>query len=118
MAADKLKLRIEQGATFRKLIAWKTKETRQPIDLTGCTARMHVRSSIKATTPLLVLTTENNRILLGGADGTITLDLSDEITAGITWLSAVYDLEIVFPNGTVRRLVQGSITVSQEVTRA
>lgn len=118
MAATKLKLQIEQGATFAKLLTWKNKATGVPVDLTGATARMHIRSTLKAATPLLVLTTENNRILLGGNTGTITLELSAEITAGISWLNGVYDLEIVFPSGVVRRLVQGGITVSQEVTRA
>lgn len=118
MAATKLKLEIEQGADFTRVLTWKNKATDIPVDLTGATARMHVRSTIKAPTPLLVLTTENNRIFLGGTAGTITLDLSAEITAGLTWLSGVYDLEIVFPTGRVRRLLKGSITVSQEVTRA
>lgn len=118
MAATKLKLQIEQGADFTRVLTWKNKATGEPVNLTGATARMHIRSTIKAASPLLVLTTENNRILLGGTAGTITLDLSEQVTSGLTWLSGVYDLEIVFPNGRVRRLIQGSVTVSQEVTRA
>ena len=38
-------------------------------------------------------------------------------TAAITWTTGVYDLEIVFPSGDVRRLVYGTVTVSPEVTR-
>lgn len=117
MAAAKLKLRIEQGATFTKPLLWKNKDSGTPIDLTGCIARMQVRASIKSATVLLSLTTENDRITLGDAAGTILLELTAEETAAITWTSAVYDLEIVFPNATVRRLAEGSIAVIPEVTR-
>lgn len=88
-----------------------------PVDLTGCTALAHVRANIKAAQPLLVLSTENNRIELGDLLGTVTLILTAAETAAIEWTNAVYDLEITFADGTVRRLMYGSVSVSPEVTR-
>lgn len=117
MAAAKLKLLIEQGATFRKLLTWKTGTPATPVNLTGCTARMHIRETITDAVPLVTLTTENGGITLGGVAGTIELLISATATAAFTWTAGVYDLEVVFASGDVRRLVFGPITVSPEVTR-
>lgn len=117
MAAAKLKLMIEQGATFRKVLTWKAGTPPTPVDLTGCTARMQMRGTITDAVPLITLTTENGGIVLGGVAGTIELVITATVTAAITWAAAVYDLEIVFPSGDVRRLVYGPVTVSLEVTR-
>jgi len=119
MAAFKLNLKIDQGATFRKPVTWKLGPAPgTPVDLTGCTARMHVRLKVNSPgAPLLELTTENGGVVLGGALGTVEMVLTDEQTSAIDWASAVYDLEITFANGTVRRLLQGTVSVSPGVTR-
>jgi hypothetical protein len=117
MAAAKLKLLIEQGATFRKVLTWKAGTPAVAVNLTGCTARMHMRGVITDTVPLITLTTENGGITLGGVAGTIELVITATATAAITWTTAVYDLEIVFASGDVRRLVYGPVTVTPEVTR-
>ena len=59
-----------------------------------------IRASIDAAQPLLKfssdpLTNPDGTITLGGVLGTIDLKLSDVKTAAITWLTGVYDLEIV-----------------------
>jgi hypothetical protein len=112
----KLKFTIYQGATFRKRLTW-TAPAGTAIDLTGCTARMQVRSEVDSPTALLSLTTENGGITLGGVLGTIDLYVSDEATGAIAWEGGVWDLEIVHPGGEVTRLAQGSVSVSPEVTR-
>lgn len=117
MAAAKLKLTIEQGATFRKTLTWKTGTPAVAVDLTGCTARMHIRTEIASPTPLVSLTTENGGIILGGAAGTIVLLITATATAAIAWEAGVYDLEIILANGDVRRLLYGPVAVSLEVTR-
>lgn len=114
----KLKFTIYQGATFRKRLTWKGPLPAQtPIDLTGCTARMQVRPEVESPTVLLELTTANGGITLGGVAGTIELFVSDDASTLFTWTAGVWDLEIEFPGGDVRRLAQGSISVSPEVTR-
>jgi hypothetical protein len=63
------------------------------------------------------LTTENGRIVLGGALGTITLTVPFA-NMNIAEGQYVYDLEMVSPGGTVvTRLLQGTFTVSGEVTK-
>ena len=82
-------------------------------------ARMQVREEIESPIVLLSLTTENGGIALGGVDGTVDLYLDDGDTEAIkSWQSGKWDLEVVHPGGDVTRLVQGSISVSWEVTRA
>lgn len=94
MAAFKLSLKVDQGATFSKVVVWKTGTPPAVVDLTGCTARMQVRGKLTDTAVLLELTTANGGIALGGAAGTVTINLSATQTAAITWVTAVYDLEI------------------------
>ena len=117
MAVFKSKLTIYRGSTFRKRWTWKTGTPAAPVDLTGCTARMQIRSEVDSDTALVDLTTENGGIVLGGAAGTIDLYLSHTATTAITWESAVYDLEIIFANGDVQRKIAGAVIVSPEVTR-
>lgn len=135
----KLKFTIYQGATFRKRLTWQQypypTEVRggvtynkttgapaslgdlQPIDLTGCTARIQVRPDIESATVLVELNTTNGGITLGGVVGTVDLYLTDEATADFAWTSGVWDLEITHPGGEVTRLAYGTVSVSPEVTR-
>jgi len=117
VSAGKLKLEIEQGATFRKVLTWRYGTPLAAMDLTGCTARMQIRAEITNDTVLHELTTENGGITLGGVAGTITLVIEPTDTAAFTWEEGVFDLEIIFSPTEVRRLVYGPVTVSPEVTR-
>jgi hypothetical protein len=114
--AGKKNFIIEQGATFSKVITWKDK-TGALVNLTGFSARMHIRSTVDATTTILELTTANSRIALGGAAGTITLTVSATDTAALTDEEGVYDLELVSGGGVVTRLLEGSVQITKEVTR-
>lgn len=105
---------IYQGATFSRVITWKD-ESETLVNLTGYTARMQIRQRIGGDT-LIALTTENSRIALGGTAGTITLNVSATDTAALT-MDGVYDLELVSAAGVVTRLLQGSVTLSKEVTK-
>lgn len=88
-----------------------------PVNLTGFTARMQIRSTLEDTTVLVSLTTENGGIILGGVAGTIALLLTAAATAAFTFSNAVYDLEIIDAGGIVTRLLSGNVILSKEVTR-
>lgn len=107
-------LDIKQGATLDYTWTWTSGGT--VVNLTGCTARMQGRTSVGATTTIFSLTTENGGITLGGTAGTISILLTDEQTALITE-SGVYDIEIEFASGVVRRILEGAFILSPEVTR-
>ena len=106
----------DQGATFSRTLTW-TDSAGTAVNLTGYTARMQVRTDYETTgTPVLSLTTENGKIVLGGSAGTIALGVPASDMASVIAGSYVYDLELV-SGVVVVRLVQGTFTVRAEVTR-
>lgn len=118
MPAVKQNLEIEQGATFRYNVYWKDENTGAAIDITGYSARMHIRASHDAPDPpLLELTDANGRLALGGSAGTIQMTVTAVDTAALTFTEGVYDLELVSPGGEVDRLLYGGVEVTPEVTR-
>jgi hypothetical protein len=110
---------IEAGATFRAALVITQRVNRQkvPVDLTGYTARMQIRSNVTASAVLMELTVGNGRIIIDGPEGIIRLYVSHTDTTAITWKAGVFDLELVEPGGDVVRLIQGTIRCSPEVTR-
>ena len=124
MIAGNYNILCQQGASFARVIALEQPRTPTEEDpaeyeiypLTNHTARMQVRRTIESTTPLITLTTENGRISLNGANGLITLSISAADTAALE-SSGVYDLEIITSGGLVSRVIQGTFTLSLEVTR-
>lgn len=114
MLAGQYNLTVEQGSTFNLTLVYKDQRG-YVIDLTGYTARMQMRATVGASTTVLDLTTANGRIAIEGAAGKITLSIAAADTAGLSG-SGVYDLELV--NGLiVQRVLEGSYTISPEVTR-
>lgn len=105
---------IEQGTDYDKPLIWKD-GTGSPVNLTGYSARMQLRPSVSSATVLLELTTKNGGITLGGATGEITLHFTESNTSPLV-KGGVYDLEMII-GGKVKRLVQGAISLSKEVTR-
>lgn len=114
MAAGKYDFTIEQGATWEKVLTYKT-PAGVPVDLTGYTARMMAKVDFDEE-PYIDITTENGGIEINGPDGVIRLIISAENTADIETMTGRYDLEIE-SGGTVTRLLQGTIFLSREVTK-
>lgn len=124
MIAGNYNMLCQQGASFARVIALEQPRTpteQNPAEyeiypLANHTARMQVRRTVESTTPLISLTTENGRIAINSAAGLITLSISAADTAALT-SSGVYDLEIISSGGLVSRVIQGTFTLSLEVTR-
>jgi hypothetical protein len=130
MIAGKYNIICQQGSTFDLEMTLQypnpdyPESCADPLDcpefldwnLTGYTARMQVRKYPESATPEIELTTSNNRITLGGASGTIQLLIRAEDTAALEF-SGVYDLEIVAPNNEIDRIIEGTFTLSKEVTK-
>lgn len=116
MPASLYDLSIEQGATWVLSLVWRDSDE-EPIDLTGYSARMQVRPSVGSDEVLLNLSTEGGQITLGGAAGTIVIEVDAETTAAVQGRRGAYDLELESSDGTVTRLLRGSVAISPEVTR-
>jgi len=122
MAAAQYDFQLEQGVTYKKHLLY-SDSLNQPIDLTGWSSRMQIRTRVTDVIPTVSITSDaatsdvNTLITMGGTAGTLDVYMSDIVTSGLNFKTAVYDLEIVAPNGDVTRLISGTITLSLEVTR-
>lgn len=116
MAAPTYNIMVEQGSTFILSIVWKD-PTGVPYDLTGYVARMQLRRSLSDTTVLLEATTTNGYIVLGTTGGTVDVSIPAAVTAALNFVDGVYDIELESGAGIVKRLIQGAVELSKEVTR-
>ncbi len=110
-------MRCWQGVTWSYDILWEDGDPVSPVNLTGYSARMQVRAAAASDDIVLELDSGlGGEITLGGAAGTIDLNLTATATAEIPAGWYVYDLELV-SGATVTRLLEGRFAVSAEVTR-
>ena len=105
---------LDQGSTWNLNIVYKD-PSGTPINLTGYTAEMQIRET-PSNNSVLTLSTGGNGIVITGSTGNIALTATDEQTGAIDSGMYVYDLELNIA-GVRTRLIQGSVTVSAEVTQ-
>ena len=111
-------LDIYKGSTFVKTIQWKTGTPPVAVNLTGCTARMQIRKAVNDSAVLDTLTSENGRIVIHEPlNGKFKIVISAAISTAYLFTSAVYDLEIIFTDQSVVRVIEGCIYAVPEVTR-
>ena len=117
MTAGQLDLKIDQGATWSQVITITTDVAGTiPLNLTGYTAAMMLRSTYDVASPSVSLTSPSGGLVLGGAAGTITATIPAATTATLAG-TYVYDLTITSPSGTVTRQLQGTVTINPAATR-
>lgn len=88
-----------------------------PFDMTGMTARMHVRETVDSEDFILELTTANGRIEIDNTAKTITLLVDADDTEPLQDLvEGVYELEMIDSGGKVYQLAFGTFTITDEVT--
>jgi hypothetical protein len=89
-----------------------------PVNLTGCTAALQLRSLPNDPTAALTLTTANGGITLTALTGNIAVSATATQTRAIDEGYYYYDLEVTATaTGVVTRIAQGQILVSAEITR-
>lgn len=124
MPAGIHKITVEQGTTYNQTFIWRINSN--PVDLTGYTARMQVRTPNKRighlqtdyrNMPLiLTLTSQNGDIALNGATGRITVSIPPATTKNLPGGTYEYDLEMVASPTNITRLLRGVFVVDPEVT--
>ena len=118
MPASKVDLVIEQGADWEHIFyLFAPGSSTVPLDLTGYTANMQIRSTVSAPTAIVSLSTDNGRVAITPLAGRITLTLRAADAVALTIGYAVYDLVLTSPAGAISRLAQGGVTLSFAVTR-
>jgi hypothetical protein len=83
-----------------------------PVDLTGYTARMLVKSRMGGEEYFDAAA----GVVIDPVEQTVRLTISAADTASFTWRIGVYDLELESPTGVVSKLAAGAVTVAPEVT--
>jgi LEA14-like dessication related protein len=106
---------IDQGATWYLTVTYENPNG-TPINITGYTAALQLRSLPSDAVAVLSLTTGSG-ITITGATGTVAITATATQTRAIDEGTYYYDLEITSTLGVVTRLVQGQVVVSPEVTR-
>lgn len=105
---------VYQGTTFQRVLTWLIDG--DAVDLTGCAALMQLRRTWPPS-PVVFELSDGDGLTLGGVAGTIAIEIAASDTADFDFDTVRFDLKIVFPSGgETRRLVEGSIYLSQEVT--
>jgi len=115
MASGKHAFVFEQGTTIERVITWSDLQG-VPIDNTGYTAAMQIRKSHPNAVADLSLGSPAD-ITIGGADGKFIIQVASAVMIALAAGRYVYDFEITSPGGSVTRLLEGSLTVTPEVTR-
>lgn len=90
-----------------------------PINLTGYTATLTVRQTVNSIDPPVVMaTTQNAQIVLGGTSGTIQVVLNASYTTTLpNPFQGVYDIFVYSASGVATRLFGGPISINEPVTR-
>ena len=88
-----------------------------PVNLTGYSAALQIRSLPSDPTAVLSLATSGNGITITALTGQIDVHATAAQTAAIDEGTYYYDIEITSVSGIVTRIAQGQVVVSAEVTR-
>ena len=113
MSAGKLDIVIEEGSDFFLHLTW-LDNAGAAHDLSGYSAAMKIKEAVAGTEiDNLVSGTE---ITLGGAAGTIQVDIGGSVTAAYSFDWGVYDLWVDDGSGVVTRIVEGAVKFSREVS--
>ena len=127
MSAGKYSFVIEQGATVNFEIQYRDSNN-NPVNLTGCSGKMQIRSSYADNNPVTYATLSSSLAADGtglnfsGSNGTTPLSsgsigvfISAASSSVFTFNTAYYDLELT-SGSIITRLIEGQIRLSQQVT--
>jgi hypothetical protein len=106
---------IDQGADWFLNVTYE-QPAGTPVNITGYTSALQLRSLPTDATAVLSLATGSG-ITITGATGLVAVHATATQTRAIDEGVYYYDLEITSQSGIVTRLVQGQAYVSAEVTR-
>lgn len=103
---------LYQGDTFELL--FRLKSGTSYVDLTGATPTAQIRASADAASPIISFTAALTDQT--ATPGGVMLTLSAAQTSGLT-ANGVWDVQLAYPDGSVKTYLKGTVTVVKEVTR-
>lgn len=108
-------LRLVRGDTWYR--RWQaTAAAGQPVDLSGATARLHLRRVADGTLAASA-TTADGRIAIDAAAGTLDLRMPATATASLAPGRYRYDIEVTMPDGAVRTIEAATVVVIEDMAR-
>lgn len=117
MTAGVSDITIEQAADYYLSLVYED-DSGVPIDLTGWSAQMMIRTTFEDPDPLVSLSSSlGGGITLGGIAGTIDIYIDEATTVELAGGMAVYDLRLKDSLNKYDRLIQGQVYISPAVTR-
>ena len=112
MASQKLNIQVDQGTDFTETVVAKNADG-SILDMTGYTAAGQIRKTYASNTSTEFVVTFGDR-----SAGEVIISLVRSQTSSLEAGRYVYDVEITSSADKRTRLVEGQVTVTQEVTRA
>lgn len=107
---------VPQGVSYPVRMRWLTAPG-VPVDLTGATVRAQLRRAFSDPAPAISCTSEDGSAFLSAGTGFFGFDLTPAATSAIAAAKYFYDIEVTLPSGDVTRAMQGTITLTPEVTK-
>jgi hypothetical protein len=108
---------LPQGSDFDVKIDYQFGEPPTTLDLTGYSGKLQVRRNYDSPV-LLELSSVAGTITFSSTAPNITVSFPASITESVyVYEDMIYDLEIVSPAGVITRVIEGSFSISRQVTR-
>lgn len=122
--ANELDITMDQGSSLDYTFNLRNQDG-TPFDLSGYDARMQVRKTYGAVSPVISCTLANSKIIISAPlTGKIEIALLPSDTSLIRFnavddatLECVYDIELQSSTGFVFKPSSGNFTINREVTR-
>ena len=112
MSAAEFNIKIDQGSDYA--LDFVIKENNLPIDLTGYSARAHLRPKKGSNT----LTANFTCTVTNPAGGAVQMAMANAVSSGLSAGRYYYDLEIYTANdAVVNRILQGEAKLDPETTK-
>lgn len=107
-------LRLKRGDTWSTTWTW-AQSTGDPVDLTGCTARLQVRD--RRTKELLAsASTTTGELTITPATGVVSCTIDPDVTKDFPIKTCAVDLELTYSDGTVQSTDTVYLVVVEDVT--
>ena len=103
---------VIQGDLYTRVVEYVNPDG-SPVPLTGYTSRLAVKDRVDDALPIFELTDADG---LTVEDGMITIIITAERTALLSWTGAVYDLELTPSGGSPETILAGRVEVQDDVT--
>ena len=106
---------VDQNTTFTFSVVYKDNED-NPIDLTGCSAKMQVRDTKGGSKLAFSLTSPIGGITIDGPNGKVTVKMTPTQTNKLFYPKSSYDIMLTDSNLNKIKLLEGFMTLSRSVT--